>query len=1358
LKVSVDPVQQAFARLGLGVPAQLAQVADSLRVAFDILKKTEAPIDSVHQGFLDMAKAQIAYANATGQAIPASLSLEASSLGLSAAFQELVRSLQSANQEFNAIITKYERLQTFQDKNNEIKLKEIELSDEWNAATLKRSQNLGAEADIIASLVKADQLRLESIQQEIDASEKNVLVKTLEIKKLEGLETAGKELSKEDKERLELMKLQLQLDQQSILISKAKKAQIESEIVSYQNSINKIEERLKLYELEASLRTEANTNQQKTLELEKQLAISQGNLTVAREKDLGVVQEELEIAKEQFQEDVKRLNAINDEIIELEKKYKAEGSNNEQLRQSIETLKLRRVAEIAGTQASEADIKVKERQVQLAKLAAGPIGALTQLYKDQAEAQSRSSANSERYQDALVKEAEGVLNIAKIRGDVVDIAQAEEKVTESRINQAETLAQLRSQEASDAQKELSATIIQLAADKEWTQSDQDRENQLRKTVDATNDAANSAQQNATQIKKEAEETKKSTEEHKKAGKGMSDVAAAAAHMANNVKTVREEVGKLSEASKLYFDQKLLKAGFEGGAISATDLQKGIRVVGATLNSTKTDKFQSEINSAANSMKAARNEMTFAANGFGVYEAALKFAAAETSKTFYEQKLAVENLKSSIENMAENGSTSLIALENATRRVDQSFSLLDEQDLSEVRSAISKARDEMEAMKDAVQEAKDALVELNAELAAEQGDTATSDRLNLQLEQQQKIADIEAKLKEARQQNNKELISLYQSQLDKTKELYSVKQTNLEKDIQSSQQSVESAKGSTEALSQQNDELSRQQTLLDQAKTKVDESTSAWESAQQAITDAKDELAALGNQTAYQEELSKAAVTLKHDLADAQSNYNQSLSKSSASLKEDLAKTDTDLTKNIAKAVQDSQSKISGLVEKTTEQVAEAYRKQNQSIEDSALNQQDKIEEAILKTTDAIESEVSDHADTIVSIQQDAADSLIKINTDATESLAKLNDSLVKDSLNAMASLQTESDKISGQLRKTKGSVGDEEAVAFADESKKIIELYAQAGEQGTEVYNQAMKDARELHRQNIEQLVIEGKLAENVKWNEISKIDAQVKKNEELLKAAQAAVQAEKVAKQQAIEEETQAKIAALNQETERKLATAQLESDKKLEGINQQHLATLANLEVEHQQKLRDIDIELQRSIAAANEAQAQSRLSIQSDLAQKLADLKADKDAAIVAAQEKNTAEIVSIQEKLQAEIVASNQKHDAEIANIQAQQQAEIQAAQEKVKAAVESYNQQNAKLKEVNETLREQSRLLDEISKKGSSVASSSAKGSSTKDSVGGSGQNYNFTFTIGNQTLNANSKQDPTSFIKALQQSQRSSSV
>ncbi len=1378
LKVSIDPVQQAFARLGLGVHEQLTQVAEGLRVSFNLLKSINAPIESVQQAFLNMAQAQITASLATGQAIPATLQLEAASLGLSSAFQELVRSLQSSNQEFNAVIAQYERLQQIQDKNNELKQKEIELGDEWNTVTLKRSQNLGDEAEILASLVKADQLRVEAIQQEIAISEKKVLTHTLEIKQLEAIEAAGRKLSEEDKNKLELMKLQLALDQQLVLSGKAKQAQIESEIVSYQNSINKIQERLKQYLLEASLRNEANASQQKTIEIEKQLELSKGNLTAAREKDLGIAKEELDIAKEKFQEDAKKLNAINDEIIALEKKYNSEGRNNQELLKTIETLKLRRVAEIAGTQASEADIKVKERQVELARIAAGPIGALIQLYNEQAKAQERSSASSGRYQDSLVKEAEGALNIAKIRGNSVDIAKSEEKVTESRINQAETLANARSKEAEIAEKSLSAKITEMAVDKEWTQTDQEAENQLRETVDTKKDAANSAQQNATQIKKEAEETKKSTEEQKKAGKGMNDVAAAAQHMANNVKTARDEVGKLSEASKLYFDQKLLKAGFEGGAISAYDFQKGIRVVSTAMDTTRTEKFQAEINSAVNSMKAARKEMQFAANGFGVYEAALKFAAAETSKEFYSQKLSVENLRNSIEAMSKNGAISLTFLDNATRQVDQSFNLLNEQDLSELRGSISKARGEMESMKDAVQEAKDALIELNAELASEKGDTATSDRLNLQLEQQQKISDIETKLKDARKQNNQELISLYQSQLDKTKELYVVKEKNLEKDIQASEQEKASAQQTNKlsdqektlaqqtngVLDNQNDIITKQQAIIDQTSQSVNSTKTEWENVGKAISDARAKLDTLNEGTQYNSDLLKAnndltdqlsqlqidyrkdvkksneglssdllsiqegytkdtlkadqslkndlissqksyeksirsankALTqnladdqdtlnsnllknkksLADDLAKSQETYSESLISSKEKLNEQLANLDSDLAKSILKANADSESKVQDLVEKTSEKIVDANTKHSESIAELGSSDSQKIQESLAKTADSIQSEVSNHNQAIVDLQQSATDSIAQVNADAAQKISELNKKSKEESKTALESLKETALGISKQLSGKKNDAGSVESDAFQKDTQKIIELYATAGKEGKSVYDKAIKDAEKLHRQNIEQLVQEGKLDAQGKQNALASITQQIAANKALLKLETDKVAAKKAEQQALITEESKAKILGIQQETDKKIADAILVSRDKILHLEEESKKSLDNIQIEHQAKLDAIDKEHDKVVANAESDHSKALLKNSEALTDKISQLKIKQNEDILDAQKKSDKESADSDAKLAKDIANAKKKNDEDIANSKSKYEEDISNSKKKNDEAIANAKEKNA----------------------------------------------------------------------------------
>jgi hypothetical protein len=90
---------------------------------------------------------------------------------------------------------------------------------------------------------------------------------------------------------------------------------------------------------------------------------------------------------------------------------------------------------------------------------------------------------------------------------------------------------------------------------------------------------------------------------------------------------------------------------------------------------------------------------------------------------------------------------------------------------------------MQALQEETVAATDRISELNAEIAREKGDTATADALDLQLEKQQQLAEVEKNLAQARLENNRELIALYESQRSKLQELYDLKSRNLEKDQQ-----------------------------------------------------------------------------------------------------------------------------------------------------------------------------------------------------------------------------------------------------------------------------------------------------------------------------------------------------------------------------------------------------------------------------------------------------------------------------------------------------------------------------------------------------------------------------------------------
>ena len=90
---------------------------------------------------------------------------------------------------------------------------------------------------------------------------------------------------------------------------------------------------------------------------------------------------------------------------------------------------------------------------------------------------------------------------------------------------------------------------------------------------------------------------------------------------------------------------------------------------------------------------------------------------------------------------------------------------------------------MQALQEETVAAKDRVSELNAEIAREKGDTAAADALDLQLEKQQKLAEVENSLAQARLENNRELIALYETQRSRLQELYDLKSRNLEKEQQ-----------------------------------------------------------------------------------------------------------------------------------------------------------------------------------------------------------------------------------------------------------------------------------------------------------------------------------------------------------------------------------------------------------------------------------------------------------------------------------------------------------------------------------------------------------------------------------------------
>lgn len=164
-------------------------------------------------------------------------------------------------------------------------------------------------------------------------------------------------------------------------------------------------------------------------------------------------------------------------------------------------------------------------------------------------------------------------------------------------------------------------------------------------------------------------------------------------------------------------------------------------------------------------------------------------ANQAQKAYLEQAVSAERLAAALgqatDNATENAA-SLQAIIDQAQLSRDSFDLLDQARLDNLQKALDAANEKLREMQQEADDARARLAELNAEIAAERGDTATADRLKLQLQQEQALAEIEAKIAQARAEQNQELIRLYEEQKQKLLELYALKEKNLEADIKANQ--------------------------------------------------------------------------------------------------------------------------------------------------------------------------------------------------------------------------------------------------------------------------------------------------------------------------------------------------------------------------------------------------------------------------------------------------------------------------------------------------------------------------------------------------------------------------------------------
>ncbi len=470
-------------------------------------------------------------------------------------------------------------------------------------------------------------------------------------------------------------------------------------------------------------------------------------------------------------------------VVTAQQAYLASIGGGTQLQQKeLQVLQLKSIAMQADAAQSEKNAELKELEARRSEALAGSLGTLLRQHQDLATEHARDADTSERYYQTQLNEIDGAIRVAKAKGDEADAEKLLREQSELRIAQAEAEAQARAQAAADAQQAVDMKTLELAADGELSKADQQQIADLQSLADAKQAAAQQSADNAQAMREEADAAEASSAAEVKGLDLFTDAKRRNAQM-TRIQAAEEKaraaetkaqgdlvtsilsgwekrLGTLSDASRQAFDN------WQFGANRATE---SVNALDAALKKNEAD------------MRTAFT--AYKDYGFVKWSGAVALHALQIERAFLNQKQSADSLVESLNRLGAEGGPSFDGLIRQAETAKTEMTLLDQASLDNLQNEIDAARQRMQALQEETIAAKDRVSELNAEIAREKGDTATADALDLQLEKQQQLAEVEKNLAQARLENNRELIALYESQRSKLQELYDLKSRNLEKEQQ-----------------------------------------------------------------------------------------------------------------------------------------------------------------------------------------------------------------------------------------------------------------------------------------------------------------------------------------------------------------------------------------------------------------------------------------------------------------------------------------------------------------------------------------------------------------------------------------------
>ena len=350
-------------------------------------------------------------------------------------------------------------------------------------------------------------------------------------------------------------------------------------------------------------------------------------------------------------------------------------------------------------------------------------------------AAERATGLEQQYYDVRIQQTEAEIALAKAKGDVNAQSRSEAALADLLQQKADVAVTEKQREIDAYQDLIAATRQKLEADGQLDVAERDTLAVMADKLKAMELEQQALQVNATALRDQAAAAREAKKAQEDAAKSIAEA-----------KDHAEQLAAAGETVDAFWSTAIATLQKTGGSL---DLLKA---------------------------RFVQLQETYSQNQFSFerWANATARAADETVAMFNAQKSAVDHAVTALNQFAQEGghvaeAQRLIAQygKDANRELD----LLNEQDLSTLRSAIDDANQKLRDMKTAAQDARDSLEEATIKRLEAEGDTAAADKRQLALDKEKALREANLKLQEAQNTQDLETVSIIQKEIREIERRY-----------------------------------------------------------------------------------------------------------------------------------------------------------------------------------------------------------------------------------------------------------------------------------------------------------------------------------------------------------------------------------------------------------------------------------------------------------------------------------------------------------------------------------------------------------------------------------------------------------